>query len=99
MAPRYDPLTSDARLEVDAPHDLQRYVPGLLETLNPRRSSIKLADFLLQSGFAGGPYSIRSGASSARTIPPLIDALRQAIPPGVDGLRPAHARHAQRAPR
>ena len=34
-----------------------RYVPGLLETLNLQALLDQLADFLLQSGFAGGPYS------------------------------------------
>src|SRR5512145_2136164 len=34
-----------------------RYVSGLLETLNLQALLEQLADFLLQSGFAGGPYS------------------------------------------
>ena len=34
-----------------------RYVPGLLETLNLQALLDQLADFLLQSGFAGGSYS------------------------------------------
>src|SRR5260370_1316111 len=34
-----------------------RFVPGLLETLNLQALLDQLADFLLQSGFAGGPHS------------------------------------------
>ena len=46
-----------------------RYVPGLLETLNLQALLDQLADFLLQSGFAGGPYSHPFWANSARRIP------------------------------
>jgi len=44
-----------------------RYLPGLLETLNLQALLDQLADFLLQSGFAGGPYSqIRIATGSRR---------------------------------
>src|SRR5438128_11458412 len=57
-----------------------RYVPGLLETLNLQALLDQLADFLLQSGFAGGPYSHPFWAEFAEEDPDRsLDALRQAI--------------------
>src|SRR6267378_393309 len=57
-----------------------RYVPGLLETLNLQASLDQLADFLLQSGFAGGPYSHPFWGEFGEEDPDRsLDALRQAI--------------------
>src|SRR2546422_877554 len=57
-----------------------RYVPGLLETLNLQALLDQLADFLLQSGFAGGPYSHPFwGEFGEDESDRSLDALRQAI--------------------
>src|SRR5438876_2435005 len=57
-----------------------RYVPGLLETLNLQALLDQLADFLLQSGFAGGPYSHPFWGEFGEEDPDRsLDALRQAI--------------------
>src|ERR671930_2337337 len=57
-----------------------RYIPGLLETLNLQALLDQLADFLLQSGFAGGPYSHPFwGEFSEDESDRSLDALRQAI--------------------
>src|SRR5919197_5631160 len=57
-----------------------RYVPGLLETLNLQALLDQLADFLLQSGFAGGPYSHPFWGEFGEDDPDRsLDALRQAI--------------------
>src|SRR2546428_1719581 len=57
-----------------------RYVPGLLETLNLQALLDQLADFLLQSGFAGGPYSHPFwGEFGEDESDRSMDALRQAI--------------------
>src|SRR5258707_14236791 len=57
-----------------------RYVPGLLETLNLQALLDQLADFLLQSGFAGGPYSHPFWGEFGDEDPDRsLDALRQAI--------------------
>src|SRR5712691_4232969 len=57
-----------------------RYVPGLLETLNLQALLDQLADFLLQSGFAGGPYSHPFwGEFGEDDSDRSLDALRQAI--------------------
>src|SRR5438876_5492420 len=57
-----------------------RYVPGLLETLNLQALLDQLADFLLQSGFAGGPYSHPLWGEFGEEDPDRsLDALRQAI--------------------
>src|SRR5258707_14627122 len=57
-----------------------RYVPGLLETLNLQALLDQLADFLLQSGFAGGPYSHPFwGEFGEEESDRSLDALRQAI--------------------
>src|SRR5258708_13436635 len=57
-----------------------RYVPGLLETLNLQALLDQLGDFLLQSGFAGGPYSHPFWGEFGEDDPDRsLDALRQAI--------------------
>src|SRR2546422_545850 len=57
-----------------------RYVPGLLETLNLQALLDQLADFLLESGFAGGPYSHPFWGEFGEEDPDRsLDALRQAI--------------------
>src|ERR1041384_6124535 len=57
-----------------------RYVSGLLETLNLQALLDQLADFLLQSGFAGGPYSHPFWCEFGEDDPDRsLDALRQAI--------------------
>src|SRR5574341_1227286 len=57
-----------------------RYVPGLLETLNLQALLDQLADFLLQSGFAGSPYSHPFWGEFGEDDPDRsLDALRQAI--------------------
>src|SRR5437660_7699569 len=57
-----------------------RYVKGLLETLNLQALLDQLADFLLQSGFAGGPYSHPFWGEFGEEDPDRsLDALRQAI--------------------
>ena len=57
-----------------------RYLPGLLETLNLQALLDQLADFLLQSGFAGGPYSHPFWGEFGEEDPDRsLDALRQAI--------------------
>jgi len=57
-----------------------RYVAGLLETLNLQALLDQLADFLLQSGFAGGPYSHPFWGEFGEEDPDRsMDALRQAI--------------------
>src|SRR6267143_17805 len=57
-----------------------RSVPGLLETLNLQALLDQLADFLLQSGFAGGPYSHPFWGEFGEEDPDRsLDALRQAI--------------------
>src|SRR5574341_1393465 len=56
-----------------------RYVPGLLETLNLQALLDQLADFLLQSGFAGSPYSHPFWGEFGEDDPDRsLDALRQA---------------------
>src|SRR5438445_13617075 len=57
-----------------------RYVAGLLETLNLQALLDQLADFLLQSGFAGGPYSHPFWGEFGEEDPDRsLDALRHAI--------------------
>src|SRR5882762_5601515 len=57
-----------------------RYLPGLLETLNLQALLDQLADFLLQSGFAGGPYSHPFWGEFDEEDPNRsLDALRHAI--------------------
>src|SRR2546423_6097907 len=57
-----------------------RYVAGLLETLNLQALLDQLADFLLQSGFAGGAYSHPFwGEFGEEESDRSLDALRQAI--------------------
>src|SRR6266853_4951095 len=57
-----------------------RYVAGLLETLNLQALLDQLADFLLQSGFAGGPHSNPFWGEFGEDDPDRsLDALRQAI--------------------
>ena len=57
-----------------------RYVSGLLETLNLQALLDQLADFLLQSGFAGGPHSHPFWGEFGEEDPDRsLDALRQAI--------------------
>src|SRR5919108_5947064 len=57
-----------------------RYIPGLLETLNLQALLDQLADFLLQSGFAGGPYSHPFWGEFGEDDPDRsLEALRQAI--------------------
>jgi Ca-activated chloride channel homolog len=57
-----------------------RYIPGLLETLNLQALLDQLADFLLQSGFAGGLYSHPFWGEFGEEDPDRsLDALRQAI--------------------
>ena len=54
-----------------------KYLPGLADAVNLQALLDQLGDFLLQSGFAGGP-AVRSGATSDGGDRSL-DALRQAI--------------------
>src|SRR6266702_1944938 len=57
-----------------------RDVSGLLETLNHQALLDQLADVLLQSGFAGGPYSHPFWGEFGEEDPDRsLDALRQAI--------------------
>ncbi len=57
-----------------------RYVPGLADTINLQGLLDQLADFLLQSGFAGGPHSHPLwGEVGEDESDRSLDALRQAI--------------------
>ena len=57
-----------------------RYLPELADTINLQGLLDQLADFLLQSGFAGGPYSHPYwGEFGGDDADRSMDALRQAI--------------------
>src|SRR5438270_11200807 len=57
-----------------------RYLPELADTINLQGLLDQLADFLLQSGFAGGPYSHPFwGEFGEDESDRSLDALRQAI--------------------
>src|SRR5881409_57645 len=57
-----------------------RYLPELADTVNVQALLDQLADFLLQSGFAGGPYSHPFWGEFGEDDPDRsLDALRQAI--------------------
>src|SRR5947209_1388539 len=57
-----------------------RYLPELADTVNLQGLLDQLADFLLQSGFAGGPYSHPFwGEFGEDDSDRSLDALRQAI--------------------
>src|SRR5256884_5137170 len=57
-----------------------RYLPELADTVNLQALLDQLADFLLQSGFAGGPYSHPFwGEFGEDDSDRSLDALRQAI--------------------
>src|SRR5437660_1426768 len=57
-----------------------RYLPELADTLNLQALLDQLADFLLQSGFAGGAYSHPFwGEFGEDESDRSLDALRQAI--------------------
>ena len=57
-----------------------RYLPELADTINLQGLLDQLADFLLQSGFAGGPYSHPFWGEFGEDDPDRsLDALRQAI--------------------
>src|SRR5439155_20679268 len=57
-----------------------RYLPELADTVNLQGLLDQLADFLLQSGFAGGPYSHPFwGEFGEDESDRSMDALRQAI--------------------
>jgi Ca-activated chloride channel homolog len=57
-----------------------RYLPELADTINLQGLLDQLADFLLQSGFAGGPYSHPFWGEFGGDDPDRsMDALRQAI--------------------
>ena len=57
-----------------------RYLPELADTVNVQALLDQLADFLLQSGFAGGPYSHPFwGEFGEDEADRSLDALRQAI--------------------
>src|SRR5881398_1720638 len=57
-----------------------RYLPELADTLNLQALLDQLADFLLQSGFAGGAYSHPFwGEFGEEESDRSLDALRQAI--------------------
>src|SRR5574341_451293 len=57
-----------------------RYLPELADTINLQGLLDQLADFLLQSGFAGGPYSHPFWGEFGEDEPDRsMDALRQAI--------------------
>src|SRR5712664_2773535 len=57
-----------------------RYLPELADTVNLQGLLDQLADFLLQSGFAGGPYSHPFwGEFGEDETDRSLDALRQAI--------------------
>jgi Ca-activated chloride channel homolog len=57
-----------------------RFLPGLADTVNLQGLLDQLADFLLQSGFAGGPYSHPFWGEFGNDEPDRsMDSLRQAI--------------------
>src|SRR5574341_576653 len=57
-----------------------KYLPELADTINLQGLLDQLADFLLQSGFAGGPYSHPFWGEFGEDEPDRsMDALRQAI--------------------
>ena len=57
-----------------------RHVPELIDTINLQGLLDQLADFLLQSGFAGGAYSHPFWGEFGDEEPDRsLDALRQAI--------------------
>jgi Ca-activated chloride channel family protein len=57
-----------------------KYLPGLADTINLQGLLDQLADFLLQSGFAGGPYSHPFWGEFGNDEPDRsMDSLRQAI--------------------
>src|SRR2546428_6695673 len=88
-----------------------RYLPELADTINLQGLLDQLADFLLQSGFAGGAYSHPFwGEFGEDDADRSLDALRQAIlqalmesgatpPPRVQSLRRAANRRPGPAPR
>src|SRR5262249_3604542 len=58
----------------------KKYLPGLADTVNLQGLLDQLADFLLQSGFAGGPYSHPFWGEFGNDEPDRsMDSLRQAI--------------------
>ena len=57
-----------------------KYIPGLLDAINLQELMDQLGDFLLQSGFAGGPYNHPFwGEFGDEDGDRSMDALRQAI--------------------
>ena len=57
-----------------------KFVPGLADTVNLQGLLDQLADFLLQSGFAGGPHTNPYwGEFGEEENDRSLDALRQAI--------------------
>src|SRR5260370_17389822 len=56
-----------------------KYLPELADTINLQGLLDQLADFLLQSGFAGGPYAHPFWGEFGDDQDRSLDALRQAI--------------------
>ncbi len=57
-----------------------KYIPGLLDAINVEALLEQLSDFLLQSGFAGGPfYDQYWGPFGEDDSDRSLDALKQAI--------------------
>jgi Ca-activated chloride channel family protein len=56
-----------------------KYLPELADTINLQGLLDQLADFLLQSGFAGGPYAHPFWGEFGDDADRSLDALRQAI--------------------
>jgi Ca-activated chloride channel family protein len=56
-----------------------KFVPGLADTVNLQALLDQLGDFLLQSGFAGGPGDWPYWADPAESGDKSLDALREAI--------------------
>ena len=56
-----------------------KYLPELADTINLQGLLDQLADFLLQSGFAGGPYAHPFSGEFGDDADRSLDALRQAI--------------------
>ena len=83
--PRYRCLLRGPRLVARLPIAMRyttyaKYSPDLADTINLQGLLDQLADFLLQSGFAGGPYSHPFwGEFGGDDADRSLDALRQAI--------------------
>src|SRR5690606_22960352 len=77
-----------------------KYRGGWLDALNLQELLDRLAEFLLQGGFAGTPQDVPWWADPADHFPDRsLEALKEALLRGVDRERPAHPGNARGAAR